>query len=447
MKKHYTLILLMGFLVISCKRDPEVQPAPTPVVLSDANTYSPQIAIDWINAYRQIIAFQPLNPPRAARLLAYAGIGMYEGLAEGIKNNKSLQGQLNGFPVGSIPTNTDSLAYDVVVNEVLYLLVKCDTLIPDLSAASLMTADNLHTQFLNNLGSSVPDSIITKSKLRGKIVADAIKKYAAADHFQAIRNQTYTVPMRDATHPWYWVPTDGIHLDPYEPYWGDLRPFVMDSSAQFEIPQTTPYSADTSSAFGHLAFQVYTYVNNRTNEQNNTVLWWRDGTGLQTPAGHWMGILQYIISQNNLKLGKAAELYALLGITEADAFISCWDAKYKYNLLRPETYIHDFISSGWTTGQGADPTPPFPEYPSGHSVASGAAATVLTNALGVLSFTDSTNTNLGYIPRSFTSFNAAAQEAAMSRIYGGIHYMEAINNGMTQGSNLGNYVSTKIAFR
>lgn len=447
MKKVYFIFFIIPLILQSCKQDYDVTPTPTPHNLSDANTYSPQVAIDWINTYRQVIASQSLNPPRTSRLFAYAGIGMYECLVEGIKNNKSLQGQLNGFALNSIQTNTDSLAYHIVVNELMYRLLLCDTLVPSLNTASRNYADNLYNQFLSSVASSVADSIVQKSKARGRLVADAIKQYAAADHFQTVRNLSYTLPPRDAAHPWYWVPTDMAHLNPAEPYWSQIRPFVMDSAAQFLIPQSTPYNEDTSSAFGHLALEVYNTVNARTNEQNDIVLWWRDGTGAQTPAGHWMAILQYIIHQKNYKLGKAAELYALLGITEADAFISCWTSKYRYNLLRPETYIRDFISSSWTTGQNTDITPTFPEYPSGHSVASGAAATVLTNALGMVAFTDSCNTWLGYMPRSFVSFSDAAQEAAISRIYGGIHYMEAINNGVTQGNQIGNYISSKIAFR
>jgi hypothetical protein len=137
----------------------------------------------------------------------------------------------------------------------------------------------------------------------------------------------------------------------------------------------------------------------------------------------------------------------MLGIATADAFISCWDAKYKYNLLRPETYIKAYINSSWSTGQ-LDITPPFPEYPSGHSVCSGAAAEILTDILGNIPFTDSINVEYyNYVPRSFASFNAAAQEAGISRLYGGIHFREAIENGLLQGKNLSQHLKARVQLK
>lgn len=438
---------LLGCLLLlnSCKKEmTDITPKHE---LSDASTYDAKNAIDWVNLFRKIVTTQNINPPRAARVYAYTGITLYESVVDGINNNKSLQGQLKGFNLSSIPVNTDSIDYDIVLNEALMLIAQCDTIIPSLTAGNRDSVNAIHDRILSAKSGLVADSIITKSKARGMLVANAIKQYAASDNFLTVKTLNYSVPPRDASHLWYWEPTDGAHLNPAEPYWGQMRPFVMDSSAQFEIPQMVAFSTDTSSAFGRQAWEVLTSVGNKTTEQNNTVLWWRDQSGTQTPAGHWMGILQYIIHLKNYKLDKAAELYALVGITTADAFISCWDAKYKYNLLRPETYIKAYMNPGWTTGQGSDITPPFPEYPSGHSVCSGAASKVLTDALGTFSFKDSINVILGYAPRSFTSFFAAADEAALSRLYGGIHFREAIENGIQQGRNVGQKVTNRLHFR
>lgn len=444
---RFPAIFMLGCLLSlnSCKKgETDIPPIHE---LSDVSMYDAQNAIDWVNLFRKIVTTQNINPPRAARIYAYTGITLYESVVDGIKNNKSLQGQLNGFNLSSIPVNTDSLDYDIVLNEALVLIAQCDTIIPSLTAENRDSVLALHDRIFSAKSGIVVDSIINKSKARGIVVANAIKQYAAADNFLMVKALTYTVPPRDADHLWYWEPTDGAHLKPAEPYWGQMRPFVMDSSAQFEIPQMVLFSTDTSSAFGRQAGEVLTTVENKTVAQNNIVLWWRDQSGTQTPAGHWMGILQYIIHLKNYKLDKAAELYALVGITTADAFISCWDAKYKYNLLRPETYIKAYMKPSWTTGQGSDITPPFPEYPSGHSVCSGAASKALTNAIGSFAFTDSINVVLGYAPRSFTSFFAAADEAALSRLYGGIHYREAIQNGILQGRNIGQKVTNTLHFR
>ncbi len=445
-KKHYLIICLFIFFQLSCKKETIIHQQ-THQNLADATSYDAKIAIDWINQLRNIIRTQPLNPPRASRALAYAGITMYECIVDGIKDNKSLQGQLNGFAFNSIITNTDSLDYGIVINEAMVELLKSDTIIPNLSAQNLMNINAYYSAYLNSK-SNVVDSIITKSKARGKYVASILLKYAAADQFLTIKTKSYLVPPRDMAHPWYWEPTDAIHLNPAEPYWGQVRPFVLDSAAQFEIPQTILFDSDTASAFGRQAREVLNTVYNRTVPQNDIVLWWRDGTGTQTPAGHWMGLLQYVIHAQNYKLNKAAELYALTGIATADAFISCWKSKYKYNLLRPETYIKAYIDAGFSTGQGTDPTPPFPEYPSGHSVCSGAADAVLTFAIGNFAFTDSVNTvSFGYVPRRFSNFTDAANEAGISRIYGGIHYMEAINSGLIQGRNIGQKINSEIRFK
>lgn len=450
--KHFlrlcTLFFIGTILIISgCKKDTTEPVTPAKPDISDVSKYDAQIAINWMNVFRTIVKNQNINPPRASRVYAYTGITLYESLVEGIKNNKSLQGQLNGFAVNSIPANTDSLDYGIVLNEALSIVAKCDTIIPALIMQSLDAINALHDNFLASK-TDVVDSIITKSKARGKLVANAIMKYAAADNFQTVRTMSYIVPPRDMTHPWYWEPTDATHLNPAEPYWGQVRSFTMTTSNQFEIPQSILFNEDTSSTFGRQAREVMDTVNNRTPAQNDIVLWWRDPTGTQTPAGHWIGILQYVIHQKGFKLDKAAELFAIVGISTADAFISCWDAKYRYNLLRPETYIKAYMNPVWSTGQGADPTPPFPEYPSGHSVCSGAAAEILTNMLGTVSFTDSINVEyFNYTPRSFVSFNAAAQEAGISRLYGGIHYREAIESGLLQGKHLAQSIEVKIKLK
>jgi hypothetical protein len=142
---------------------------------------------------------------------------------------------------------------------------------------------------------------------------------------------------------------------------------------------------------------------------------------------------------------RAAEVYAVLSIAVADAFISCWEEKYRSMVIRPVTYIQRVIDPGW------DPflaTPPFPEYSSGHSVQSAAAATVLEAMLGdSVSFEDDIHLNIGQPPRRFSSFRAAADEAAISRLYGGIHYPMAIANGISQGNCVGRRVLERLKTR
>jgi hypothetical protein len=156
-----------------------------------------------------------------------------------------------------------------------------------------------------------------------------------------------------------------------------------------------------------------------------------------TPPGHWISIAMQVLDNEEAPLDRNVDVMARLGITVADAFIGCWDAKFKYDLVRPVTYIKRNIDKKWET---LLITPPFPEYPSGHSTQSGAAATVLTAVFGEnYAFEDRTHEADGLIPRKYASFWTAAEEAGISRLYGGIHYRAAIVEGLQQGRCIGAY--------
>jgi hypothetical protein len=255
----------------------------------------------------------------------------------------------------------------------------------------------------------------------------------------------FTVPDW-TTNASYWAPTDNTNLKPLEPFWGKVKCFAMKSSDECEIPSTTPFSTAVGSAFYQQSVEVLTISQKLTTEEKNIASWWADGGGTPTPPGHWVAIENQLVNQLNLDLGKAAEMYAIVNVGMGDAFISCWDAKYKFNLLRPETYIRNHIAgnNNWRPYIG---TPPFPEYPSGHSVSSGVAAEILTTLFGNVSFTDNTNTNLGLAPRSYRSFKEAADEAAISRLYGGIHYREACEKGVEQGKLVAQSLMKNIKLR
>jgi hypothetical protein len=188
-----------------------------------------------------------------------------------------------------------------------------------------------------------------------------------------------------------------------------------------------------------LANQVYTTGKNLTPEQTNIALYWADGPGTISPPGHSISMLKNILIQQNATLDEATLAYAKLGIALSDAFLICWKAKYIYNLCRPVTYIQEHIDSTWLPLIG---TPPFPEYPSGHSAQSGAMSVVMSEIFGSsFAFTDITNgSNFGG-PRSFDSFEEAAQEAAVSRLYGGIHFETGNMAGLAMGNIIGNNVN------
>ena len=158
-----------------------------------------------------------------------------------------------------------------------------------------------------------------------------------------------------------------------------------------------------------------------------------------------MGITKIAARTSEADYMKTAAAYALTAISLADGFISCWDEKYRSNLIRPETLINQHIDDSW---QPILQTPPFPEYTSGHSVVSGAASTALTILFGDdFAFTDDTEVPYGLPIRSYTSFNQAAAEAAISRMYGGIHYRSAVDLGLTQGRSIGQWVTQNVKMK
>lgn len=230
-----------------------------------------------------------------------------------------------------------------------------------------------------------------------------------------------------------------------EPWWGTLRPFALRSADECPTPPPAPWSTSPGSAFYAEAKRVYDVGRALTEEQRQTVLYWADNPGQTgTPAGHWLAIGSQLVAQRGLSAEQAAEMFVLVTLAQADAFTATWHEKYRLSLLRPVTYIRRHIEPSWTP---AIVTPPFPEYPSAHSAQSAAAATVLTALLGPVAFEDSTNLALGHPVRRYRSFQEAADEAAESRLYGGIHFPMANENGKALGRCIGRSVVERLRTR
>ena len=178
---------------------------------------------------------------------------------------------------------------------------------------------------------------------------------------------------------------------------------------------------------------MHRIANAATQEQRQFALYWADDPGkTPTPAGHWVFIATDLLKARKATLAEAAEAYVRLNLALADAFIANWATKYQVNLLRPATYVQLVIDSNWVPTLMH--TPPFPEYPSGHSGQSSAAAAVLAASFGAdTGFTDNTHNDRGWGPRTFKSFKAAADEAALSRLYAGIHFRSSVEGGQVQG--------------
>jgi hypothetical protein len=301
----------------------------------------------------------------------------------------------------------------------------------------------------------VPDDVFERSIAYGTQVADHVIAWSSKDNYKQSRSFPKYSILEDLST---WKPTPPAYMDAVEPHWNKIRPFAIDSAQQFKPVPPTPFSTDKNSQFYKEAIEVLEMGNNLTTEQREIAFFWdcnpfmmnvkghvMFATKKISPGGHWMNITNVACKKAMADYTQSSEAYARVSIALVDAFISCWDEKYRSKLIRPETYINQYIDEDWVP---VLQTPPFPEYTSGHSVISAASAVTLTELFGDnFAFTDSTEIEFGLTARSFKSFIQASEEAAVSRMYGGIHYRPAVEVGMTEGRALGTYILQKIRTR
>lgn len=401
-----------------------------PAAEHDAST-----AIKWMELLYDRVEAEAISAPAASRLYAYAGITVYQAVLPGIPADFTLSGQLTDMPEIPYP---DEGVYDwpASANSALYSVLK--GILPATSAQPLSV---LYQTELATRQRDVDEDVIERSDEYGKQVADVLLEWIGDDNFAVTRGLEYEPPTDDAS---FWVYTNP-NMKAVEPYWGTIRPFSLFSADACDRPMRMDFSTEADSTFYLQAQEVMETGNNLTDEQAEIAQFWVDTPGeTGTPAGHWVMIENQLVDVLDLDLGRAAEMYALVGISLGDSFISAWNLKYRVNLLRPETYIQQNIDENW---KPLIASPGFPEYPSGHSVVSGAAAEVLTNMFGTVAFTDRSGRKHGFEDRSFTSFYHAASEAAISRLYGGIHFRAAIENGLRHGQCVGQYIQDYVQLR
>jgi hypothetical protein len=396
-----------------------------------------------------VIVYDIFSPPQASRAYAYASIAAYEALRHDHPSYRTLAGQLNGLK--PVPAPLADSAYYLPLAAVHAFMTVGKAL--TFSQARMDSLRSAMDERVRRTG--LPAPLFERSIAYGEKVAQHILAWAKDDHFLQTRGMPkYTVTSAAGR----WVPTPPAYMDAIEPNWGRLRPFVMDSASQFRPEPPFAFDTAVGSPFFREVKEVYEARKQLTDEQREFTAFWdcnpyvmnvrghaMFATKKVTPGGHWMGIVGIASRKAGADLMTAAEAYARTAIALADGFISSWDEKFRSNVVRPETVINAYVDESW---EPLLQTPPFPEYTSGHSVISTAAATVLTEQFGAnLAFTDSTELEYGLPVRSFPSFERAAAEAAMSRLYGGIHYRRAIEQGVIQGRRVGELVLQRVQTR
>lgn len=432
------LIALLLWPMAACKQDSKDY---------QAKSQNPEFLHAGVRRLTDIIRNDIFAPPISSRIYAYSSVAAYEALVPGNAQYQSLAGQLNGLQPGPKPEAGKEYCFPLASANALFIvgkqLIFSEGEMQELKEQILQDFEHMN----------MPPDVFERSMAFGEAVAKHILAWSKTDNYAQTRSMPkFTI---DSKEPSRWRPTPPMYGDALEPHWPEIRPWVIDSGAQFRADPPLPFSTDKNSEFYKQALEVHDIVKNLTPFQDSTAWYWDDnpfrmdvsghlslGVKKISPGGHWMNIAAQVCRKSNADMMRSAETYVKVACSIADGFIACWTEKYRTNLIRPESYINQYIDRDW---QPLIQTPPFPEHSSGHSTISAAAATVLTNLYGdAFSFTDSTELEFGIPVRTFPSFQAAADEVGMSRLYGGIHYRRGNEAGLKCGRALGKFVSEEL---
>lgn len=409
----------------------------------NAAQYPSDVAVKYYQLSLTLIKTTPgFSPPVASRALGYTGLALYEAIVPGIPTYQSADGILNGLGPNAVTDPLGSYHYPTVANNALALII--DSLYANTGAINKATLHNLRDSLNAVYQTQTSPAVYANSLAFGQAVANDIFNFSLTDGGHEGYNSNFPASYVPPVGAGLWVPTPPLFQPiPLQPYWGNNRPITPQTNTTL-LPAAPPaYSTAIGSPFYNYANEVYNAANSLSSDQNDIALYWADGGGTVTPPGHSIAILTQQILANNENLEFATLAYSKLSMAMMDAFINCWNTKYIYNLVRPVTYIKQNIDNTWLP---LIATPSFPEYTSGHSTQAGAFASVMNGIYGpAYAFTDQTNGGNFGGNRSFASFNAAADEAAVSRLYGGIHYSFSNNLGKDIGQQIGNNINKLFA--
>ncbi len=437
--KNLLLLMIAAASFASCKQKDSL-------VSFDVN--GPELIQNNQHELNQVIIYDVFSPPVAGRIYVYTSLAFYEAVRFDKPNYPSLTKQLNGFAEMPLPDASKKYNYNLAATKAFF----------DVTHKVVFSIDSLKTyedKVLKTFRNALEKDVYDRSVAFGEAVAASIIDRAANDNYKTTRGMPKYI---GSNGDGKWQPTSPDYSDGMEPYWGTIKSFLLDSASQCMPPQPPAFSTDKSSEFYKNAVDVYTIGKSLTDSQKFIVKYWDDNPFVIehsghlmfankkiTPGGHWMGIAGIAAKKTGADNVESSRVYALTAVAMMDAFISCWDAKYRTDVIRPVTFINKAIDNRW---EPFLQTPPFPEYPSGHSAVSAASSTVLTAIFGDnFSFHDTSDKEYIGMEQSFPSFYAAANEAAISRVYGGIHYKTGMEGGIVQGKQVGKLVADKLVVK
>ncbi|MFN7539445.1 MAG: vanadium-dependent haloperoxidase [Bacteroidota bacterium] len=394
-----------------------------------------------------VIVYDIISPPVASRMYAYSNLAFYEGLRNELDTLPSLLSQLHGFE--TLPVNSDSYKVNHRLTAALAFLKVAKALA--FSKDSFVVVEDK----IKNAFDTLSSASLQAAEKRAREIAAVILKRASNDRYKLTRGMPkYSVFGEKGK----WVQTPPEYADATEPHWRLIKPLLLDTAAQFRPAPPPPFDLNPASVYFKELQEVYEVSRRLTPEQDTIAQFWDDNPFVTkhaghftyankkiTPVGHWMGLLAIFSRQTGANELKTALAYATTAAAIFDGFISCWDEKFNSSTVRPITVIRSTFQSEWNS---LLQTPPFPEYTSGHSVISAAAATTSIAIFGnEFSFTDTVEVKYLNLARNFASIRAAADEAGISRLYGGIHFRAAIEEGKKQGNKIGELYVSKLLLK
>ena len=439
--KYSLVIALATGLLCACNTKKDYEK-----IFNDPILYS-----NTVYQLNTVVMGNNFSPIVASRNYTYANVAAYEVVAAGYPDKyNSLAGQLNGLQFVPKPETGKKVDYEFAA-----LLAFCK-----LGEAVTFPAGSMkdYVDSLKKLAEDhgMPSEEFDNSIQYADTVSSVIMSWSKKDNYLQTRGAPEFTVMDS---PGRWVPTPPAYSPAAEPHWNQIRPMVLDSATQFIPP--APFKFDITNKKSDYYKEVIAIKNagdSLTEEQMHMADFWDDnpfklnvsghlmfGTKKFSPPGHWMSIVGIAAQKAQADFPTTVTAFTKTAIALFDAFIQCWDEKYRHNTIRPETVINKYIDANWRPHLQ---TPPFPEYTCGHSTGSAAAAEALTSVFGdQFAYTDTTELEFGIKNRSYKSFRDAALENNWARFYGGIHFHYSCIVSTEYGRKVGDLVVDRLKMK
>lgn len=432
MNKHVSILILFGFLLFS-------------TIESNAQKIEswPETYAEELFHLTEVMVTDVASPPVAARIYAYSTLASYLAI------------QATGGQFAHSHLLTASYLSDLKLAQTELSSPEFASVYAMLSVGEAIMPSGYLLQEKKKewVKKALKAKLLKKKELLAHLdfaaeITNQVMKIAKLDGYLQLSTLTRYSPSKAKGH---WYPTPPAYIAAVEPEWKTIKPFYLPNLEDFRPTEMAPFDMAKGSSFRNQLDEVISVTDNLTEEEKLIANFWDcnpfmvDVTGHMaigikkiSPGGHWIGITGIAAVKENLSFVETTYIHALVGMTLHDAFISCWEAKYATDRIRPETVINEELDRTW---RPLLQTPPFPEYTSGHSVISRASAIVLTRYFGDnFDFIDTSEIYFGLPERPFQSFLQASEEAAISRLYGGIHFRDAIDEGVIQGEKIGEFI-------